>query len=141
MENEVSISKEAFVDDVNIFQGHPPVFPPRPVVASFEGDSAAFVSIVFAGNTKPFASRFDGAGIGRKRGNPLPGSTFNEWCRVVNQKDISLEPGLAEIYAVFTEVLAGSPVFVRIKKFPQDDSRFKVLIAGLKTLPGIVFLS
>ena len=34
-------------DKVNVWEAHPPVFPPRPVVASFEGVSTNFVSVVF----------------------------------------------------------------------------------------------
>jgi hypothetical protein len=141
MDNAVSISRADFTDVVNIFQGHPPAFPPRPVVASLEGLSTAFISIVFAGNTIPFKSRFDIAGIGRKKGDPLANSSFPEWHRVVPQMDISLATGLDEVYEIFTEVLEGSPVFVRIKTFPSDDSRFKLLTKGLKARPGVAFLS
>ena len=140
MENEVTISRHPFDDKANVWEGHPPVFPSRPVVASIEGISNNFVAVVFAGNTKPFATNFDAAGIGRKKGTPLPGSEFPEWYRVVSNKDIGTDEGLKEICNVFAEVLVGAPVFVRIKKFPQDDARFKVFLNSLKMLQNIKFL-
>ena len=108
--------RKLFTTRSTFFQGHPPVFPPRPMVESFEGVSTTFVSIVFAGNTKPFADRFDAAGSCRKKRSPLPGSDYPEWYRVFSNKDISTQTGLKEVYNIFEEVLVGAPVFVRVNK-------------------------
>ena len=110
-------------------------------MASLEGVSTTFVSIVFAGNTLPFASNFDAEGIGRKKGSPLPGSSYPEWYRVAAQKDIDTTENVAKVVKIFTDVLVGSPVFVRVKKIPQDDSRFKLLVDALKEKPFVRFLT
>jgi hypothetical protein len=141
MENKCTIVKEKF-DSVDVFQGHPPAFPTRPVVASIEAESRTFVSIVFAGNTKPFASLFDLAGIGRKKGTPLPGETYAEWYRVMTRKSIAEKDGIDEIAKIFgNEVLQNSPVFIRLKKLPEQDDRFSLLLETLKALPRVRILS
>ena len=47
-------------------QGHPPVWPPRFVVATLNAESKSTVSILFSVNAKPFNDGFDGINIGRK---------------------------------------------------------------------------
>ena len=110
------------------------------MVASIEGDSNSLVSIVFAGNTKPFASNFDLAGIGRKKGPPLSPKDANypEWYRVLNQKSIAEPAHRDELLEIFgSKVLQGSPAFIRIKKIPADDKMFLVFVDALKALPQI----
>ena len=63
MENQHEVLKENFSDKVIVFDGHPPAFPPRPLVANIEGVSQTFANIVVSGNTKPFRDAFDLAGI------------------------------------------------------------------------------
>ena len=141
MENTCTVIKENF-DRIDVFQGHPPAFPNRPVVAQIEAESRMIVSIVFAGNTRPFASNFDLALIGRKKGNCLPGETHPEWYRVMPLKNIAEQKGIDEIAQIFGEtVLQNSPVFIRLKKVPEQGDRFNVLLETLKALPRVRILS
>ena len=133
MEVEFLIKKEDYISKVNVFQGQPPTFPQRPVVAHIEFVAKSIVSIVFAGNTKPFAKPFDEMGIGPSKGAPLGGSHFAEWYRVVKRKDISDNDIMKEVIGIFQEkILKDSPAFVRIKNIPEEDSVYKKFVHALK---------
>jgi hypothetical protein len=142
MENTYEVLKEDFSGTVNIFEGHPPTFPSRPVVANIEGASQNFVNIVFSGNTKPFQSGFDAAGIGRSKGAPLEGSAYPEWFRTIRQRDLSIEGTIETIVTYFQDaVLKDSPVFVRLVRIPEKDDKFLALIGALRRCPRVRVLT
>ena len=142
MENEYNIVKEDFSSRVHVFQGHPPSFPPRPVIANVEAETRTMLNIVFSGNTKPFADLFDLADIGKKKGAPLAGEQFPEWYRVMRGRDLSIKGTTEGIIDLFQgTVLKNTPTFIRIVKLPENDEYVKPVIDGLKALPCVYMMT
>ena len=134
MEREVSIQKD--VDDLGVtaVQAYPPVWPPRFVIAAIHSESNSTVSIVFSGNTMPFATGFDAESIG-KNSMANDNSEYPEWYRVVRGIDVSKKEKRDWFPELFGSlVLKGSPCFVRVQTWPKEDKDFKTLMDECKEL-------
>lgn len=131
MENPYTIKNEPFNEKVSVFEGHPPCFPARPVVASLESIATSTISVVFAGNTKPFKAMFAKNKIPLSKGEAIPGE-YDEWYYVLENQDISTDEAVKNMVDLFRELFVGAPMFVNVKKWPTtDDTRFKSLLNSI----------
>ena len=89
LECEIIVLKDMDTKEVSAVQAYPPAWPPRFVHATISSESETTISMVFSGNTVPFAEGFDSLGIGKK-GVKKEGSQYNEWYRVARAIDLSL---------------------------------------------------
>ena len=87
LECTVHVEKDVAQSQVTAVQAFPPAWPPRFVIATISSDSDTTVSIVFSGNTMPFAEGFDAEGIGKKR-IKHEDAKYAEWYRVCRGLDI-----------------------------------------------------
>lgn len=137
MECEVHVQKDMEQTQVTAVQAYPPVWPPRFVIATISSESETTVSIVFSGNTMPFAEAFDIQGIGKKR-MKIEDSDYWEWFRVLRGIDITVAKKKDWLLNVFGSlVLKHSPCFVRVETWPKKDDAFNVFMSELEALTCI----
>ena len=137
MECTVQIEKDMAEAQVNAVQALPPVWPPRFVIATISSESECTISIVFSGNTLPFAEGFDAQGIGKKK-IKLEDARYAEWYRVyrgLNLTEVTKKDWLLKVFGNL--VLKNSPCFVRVETWPTKDSAFNVFFSELEALPGV----
>ena len=141
MENPYTITNEPFKDKVNVFEGHPPCYPARPVVASLESISSSTISVVFAGNTKPFKAMFKSKNIqlSKEDASPGTGNNFDQWYYFLENQDISTDDAVKNMVELFRELFVGAPLFVSVKKWPAtDDTRFKSFLNSIKAEKNVL---
>ena len=137
MECTVHVKKDVEQTEVSAVHVYPPTWPPRFVIATISSESDSTVSIVFSGNTMPFAEAFDGEGIGKKRINRDLGD-FPEWYRVCRGIDITDAIKKVWLLDVFGDsVLKHSPCFIRVETWPKKDDAFNSFMTELEALTSI----
>jgi hypothetical protein len=137
LECTVSILKDLPTTSISPVQAYPPAWPPRFVLATITSESESTLSVVFSGNTRPFAIGFDEQGIGKKQ-LKTDGSLFPEWfrvCRGVDLSDPSLKTWLLQVFGPL--VLKSSPCFLRIETWPQKDEAFNAFVKELQAMRSI----
>ena len=118
-------------------QTHPPVWPPRFVCATVSTELADTISIVFSGNTRPFASGFEANTI-KLKGMKCDGPQKQEWYRVARAIDLSSEEKRQWALSIFGNVvLKNSPCFLKIASFPKQDADWKLFLKEVKQFRNV----
>ena len=109
MECTVHVEKDVAQNEITAVQAYPPVWPPRFVIATISSESESTVSIVFSGNTLPFADGFDAEGIGKKRikGEDAIHAEWYRVCRGLDITEVTKKDWLLNVFGNF--VLKHSP--------------------------------
>ena len=137
LECEVNVIKDVDSREVSAVQAYPPSWPPRFVHATVTSESETTISIVFSGNTLPFARGFDSLGIGKKAINRKRGQ-FMEWYRVTRAIDLSSEEKRQWALSIFGNVvLKNSPCFLKIASFPKQDADWKLFLKEVKQFRNV----
>ena len=132
LECEIDVRTDMNTKDVSVVQAYPPTWPPRFVIATISSESESTISMVFSGNTVPFAEGFDSLNIGKK-GVKKEGSQYNEWYRVARAIDLSSEDKRKWALSIFGNgVLKGSPCFIQVDSFPKHDEDWKLFFDEVK---------
>ena len=132
LECEIDVRTDMNTKDVSVVQAYPPTWPPRFVIATISSESESTISMVFSGNTVPFAEGFDSLNIGKK-GVKKEGSQYNEWYRVARAIDLSSEEKRNWALSIFGNgVLKGSPCFIQVDSFPKHDEDWKLFFDEVK---------
>ena len=104
------------------------------VIATISSESESTVSIVFSGNTLPFADGFDAEGIGKKRikGEDAIHAEWYRVCRGLDITDVTKKGWLLKVFGNL--VLKHSPCFVRVETLPTKDKSFNSFLSELDAL-------
>ena len=137
MECEIEVLKDMNATGVTAWQAHPPVWPPRFVLATVTFDSENMISLVFSGNTYPFAAGFDALDIGKKA-RIVEGSIYKEWYRSVRKIDVSIAEKRDWLLSIFgRSVLKNSPCVLNIEACPEENSNWKTLLTEIKQFTNV----
>ena len=137
LECEIIVLKDMDTKEVSAVQAYPPAWPPRFVHATISSESETTISMVFSGNTVPFAEGFDSLGIGKK-GVKGEGSAYNEWYRVARNIDLSSEKKRDWALSIFgSRVLKGTPCFMKIDSIPKQDADWKLFFEEVKQFRNV----
>ena len=142
MECEIDVIKDMDATEVTAFQAYPPVFPPRFVIATVRtpesAESESMISIVFSGNTLPFAGEFDALHIGRKA-LPKKESSYVEWYRCLREVDVSIDEKRDLLLSIFGKsVLNNSPCFLNVESCPKEDSDWKTFLSEVSNYRNVI---
>ena len=140
MECEIDVIKDMDATEVTAFQAYPPVFPPRFVIATVRAkpESESVISIVFSGNTFPFAGEFDALHIGRKA-LPKEESSYVEWYRCLGEVDVSIDEKRDLLLSIFGKgVLKNSPCFLNVESCPKEDSDWKTFLSEVSNYRNVI---
>ena len=135
---EIHVIKDMDTTGVTAWQAYPPVWPPRFVLATMIFESANTISLVFKGNTYPFAAGFNALNIGRKA-NRVEGSTFKEWYHCVPKVDVSIAEKRDWLLSIFGKsVLKNSPCILNIPASPKADPNWKTFIQEISQFTNVI---
>ena len=137
MKCNIEVVQDAPSTKLDVFQAYPPTWPPRLVIAHIESESESTVSIVFSGNTLPFATGFDAQEIAKKR-RRWDAHEYGEWYRVCRNVDITDAARRSWLLDVFgAKILKSSPCVVRVVSCPAREAEFKEFYQELCALVNV----
>ena len=117
---------------MSIFELPPPIFPARLVTCNFEMVTDTIAHVIFGGNSKPFQAGFVRARVEGKSVKLNPDDAYGEYYRVMKDVDLANSVGAAaQLKNIFSDVLHGSPVVLRVKKTEHDLKNLKAVAALL----------
>ena len=117
-------------EEFSYFHLVPPVYPSRYVTLTMQPSSMNQAHFIFSGNVSPFEESFAKAQYGLKKTAAGSGTGRAEYFQVKQDVDISdNETHKSLVTAICDELLASSPVYVRICASNADDD---------ETLPALL---
>ena len=136
MECEIEVMKDTETTGITVWDGFPPCWPPRYVIATISSETEGTISLVFSGNLAPFSEGFNKMNIGSKSFQLNGGG--QESFRGLRAIDISNEEKRENLLSIFGDgVLKGSPCLVRVESIPKKDTDWNSLREEIEKLNNV----